>query len=66
MKKLIIILTALLFISCEKESDCECTGKFKLAGQPNYFYIEKLPIDCDTKQPLKKDFPANYYFSGCK
>ena len=69
MKYLILIL---LFVSCSQEENngCNCTGKFTTPNgltSGNYFYIQNLPIDCNTGQILNSaPIQPNAIFLGCQ
>ena len=55
MKKILLLLSVFLFsCSCSKDDNgCICkSARYCLFGQEGTFYVENIPIDCETKQPL--------------
>jgi hypothetical protein len=65
MKKISIIILALLFISCsnDNDNDCKCPkAKMKrFEVNSSYFYINNLPIDCKTQKPNEEWLLQNNY-----
>jgi hypothetical protein len=70
MKKLLLITAILLFsYSCSKEDDgCVCkSARYCIFGQDDVFYVENVPIDCETKQPIKPlTTNPNAIYCGCE
>lgn len=71
MKKLLLItLTVFTFVSCENENenDCVCKRAKMTLFSPTagYFYINNLPIDCNTGEPNYSELPENYIFVKCE
>ena len=70
MKKIVLIIgIVLLFLSCDKEeNECKCAkAKFTLFGDiTGAFYIQNLPIDCNTGKPDMSKLPNNYIYLGCE
>jgi hypothetical protein len=67
MKKLILILSTSILISCSKDEPQQCyciNAKYKVFGDisGNYF-MKKVEIDCNTRQP--KVYDPNLIFIGC-
>jgi hypothetical protein len=70
MKKYLIILLV-LFLGCsEDKKDCKCNAKMTtFEVGTGYFYINNLPIDCNTGKPTSQTmakFPSNYIFVNCE
>lgn len=70
--KILLVVVGITFISCNKDDDssgCSCTGKFTTAenfGDGTYFYVNKTPINCDTRQYLgSEDIQDNAVFISC-
>ena len=71
MKKLLLIVLALLFLSCEKDdTNCNCKAKMTtFEYNSGYFYISNLPVDCNTKKPTEETMnglPDSYIFVKCE
>jgi len=68
MKKYLILLV--LFFSCSDDKDCKCNAKMTtFSVGTGYFYINNLPIDCNTGRPTSETmakFPSNYIFVNCE
>ena len=70
MKKISLLILALIIFSCDKEesgTDCNCKkAKFITPGNSNgFFYINNLKIDCETGQPTQQ-VQQNAVFIGCE
>jgi hypothetical protein len=71
MKKLLLIIAiVVLFISCSNEdkNNCNCKRAKMTLFEPNagYFYINNLPINCETGEPDYSELPDNYIFVNCE
>jgi len=68
MKKvLILILIGFSFTYCEKEDeDCTCYAKYFVPGKDGFFYVPNMPVDCETRYPLKQPGTPNAVFAGCE
>lgn len=61
MKKLLLILSVILFISCSNDDEpCMCMGVFKIIDDDTPFYT---PIECDYVSRLNKSVAPNPYYS---
>ena len=69
MKTLILILLAILCLSCEKdEPECTCMAKYVIvggSGSGGNFYVNGMTIDCNTGRPTRNVQP-NAVFVGCE
>ncbi|KGO94475.1 hypothetical protein Q767_12970 [Flavobacterium enshiense DK69] len=65
MKRLLLALTMLAMLSCEKD-DCNCDAEYAYLHPSGEIMVEthNVPIDCDSKQPLEDHAP--WYFIRCK
>ena len=59
---LLCLFTGLTSCSAE-QADCHCDAEYT-TGTGNYF-VNGMPIECDTKQPLAAS-KSGGYFVGCK
>ena len=71
MKKLLLLFAIfVLFVSCENDNDNECVCKRAkmtlFSPTAGYFYMNNLPIDCETGQPNYSELPENYIFVNCE
>ena len=71
MKKLFILLITIFALSCsEDDKECKC-NKARMTtftpGPINYFYINNLPIDCNTGKPNNEWLlERNYIYVNCE
>lgn len=67
MKTTLIISLGLLAFGCsaEKAADCRCTAKYTNVTNETSFYVEREPIDCETRQPIVGSESADVWFMGC-
>ena len=64
MKKLLLLLSAILFISCSNEDmqhTCNCNAWVRQEGQIRQ--VIPVELDCETNQPI--NLPEGYTFLGC-
>ena len=64
MKKIFLILSAFLFLSCcndDQQTQCNCNAWVRYDGMTR----EVIPVelDCETNQPI--NLPEGYIFLGC-
>lgn len=65
MKKLLLILSAITFLSCSNDDtqhNCNCNAWVRLEGNP---VREVIPVElnCETNEPI--NLPEGYAFLGC-
>ena len=64
MKKLLLLLSAILFISCsndETQPTCNCNAWVKQEGQIRT--VIPVELNCETNEPI--NLPEGYTFLGC-
>ena len=64
MKKLFLILTTTIFLSCSNDDEktkCNCNAWVREDG--NIREVIPVEFDCETGQPL--NLPNGYIFLGC-
>lgn len=66
MRYLIFLFVLFLFSCNSEESEgCNCKGKF-ISYEEEYYYIDNLNIDCNTRKPNELDqYIGNGYFVEC-
>jgi hypothetical protein len=53
MKKIFLLITVLALSSCSKDdNDCKCTGQYANFDSPGFFFVQNVPINCETKHPV--------------
>ena len=67
MKKLIILLLTVLFLSCDNQDDeCYCYGKFKLNYEAGPTFNVWDKVECETGEPfLSMNAEGIVEYLGC-
>lgn len=64
MKKLLLLLSAILFISCSNDDakpSCSCNAWVRQDGMTRT--VIPVELDCETNEPI--NLPEGYTFLGC-
>lgn len=68
MKKLLLLSAFILILGCSKEdNECNCSKAQYINWETNgTYYVNNVPIDCETGRPIKDGYVDGGTFVECK
>lgn len=68
MKKLLLLSAFILILGCSKEEpECNCKkAKYINLETNGIYYVNNVPMDCETGRPIKDGYVNSGTFVECK